>query len=86
MKCRIHEIDNCKQCDLDSDILRDALKLSSKDVLSMPHGWWSVEVSTLEGVIVTIEPEILAGKSELTENDLSIIRTAAYHLLSFLGD
>ena len=46
---------------------------------------WRVEVSTNGESILAIEPEMLAGKSDLTEDDHEAILTAARHLLGFLG-
>lgn len=50
------------------------------------HGWWRVEVTTHEGLLLAIEPEMLAGKGDLSESDLDTIRDCATHLMSFAGD
>lgn len=47
--------------------------------------WWRVEVMTHEGTLVAIEPEILAGKSDLTPEDVETIRECAAHLQGFAG-
>jgi hypothetical protein len=46
---------------------------------------WRVEVSVNGESILSIEPEMLAGKSDLTEQDEAAILTAAQNLLGFLG-
>lgn len=48
--------------------------------------WWRVEVRTHDGELVAIEPEMLAGKSDLTDSDLETIRECGRHLLAFAGD
>lgn len=48
--------------------------------------WWRVEVTTHDGQLVAIEPEMLAGKGDLTDAELETIRGCARHLLSFAGD
>lgn len=48
--------------------------------------WWRVEVSSHDGTLVSIEPEMLAGKSDLSEADMQTIRECARHLLAFAGD
>lgn len=49
------------------------------------HDHWRVTVETSGEHIVSIEPEMLAGR-EPSEADYDAIRTAAHHLLSFAGD
>lgn len=49
------------------------------------HEHWRVSVETSGEHIVSIEPEMLAGR-EISEADEGAIRTAAHHLLSFIGD
>lgn len=49
------------------------------------HPHWRVSVETSGELIVAIEPEMLAGR-ELSEADEDAIRTAAHHLLAFIGD
>lgn len=49
------------------------------------HPHWRVSVETSGKQIVAIEPEMLAGR-ELSEADEDAIRTAARHLLAFIGD
>lgn len=46
---------------------------------------WAVTVSRNGEEIVTIESECLAGR-EISEADEEAIRTAAHHLLAFIGD
>lgn len=48
-----------------------------------PHEWWRVEVQLYDGTLLAIEPEMLAGKGDLTERDLATIRTAGNNLLGF---
>ena len=50
-----------------------------------PHDWWRVEVKLYDGTLLAIEPEMLAGKSDLTDRDLETIRAAGRHLLGFAG-
>ena len=47
--------------------------------------YWSVTVSRNGENIVTLEPNCLAGR-ELSSEDEAAIRTAASHLLAFIGD
>jgi hypothetical protein len=54
-------------------------------IMNKTHGWWRVEVSLYDGVLVAIEPEMLSGKSELTDRDIETIRAAGKHLLGFAG-
>lgn len=49
------------------------------------HRHWRVVVETSGEHIVSIEPEMLAGR-EISEADEDVIRTAAHHLLAFIGD
>lgn len=49
------------------------------------HPHWRVSVETSGELIVAIEPEMLAGR-EISEADEDAIRTAAHHLLAFIGD
>jgi hypothetical protein len=42
--------------------------------------WWRVEVRDGAGLLVAIEPEMLAGWSELTDEQEKIIENAAIHL------
>lgn len=49
------------------------------------HEHWRVSVETSGEQIVAIEPEMLAGR-EISEADEDAIRTAAHHLLAFIGD
>ncbi|MDQ0132621.1 hypothetical protein J2T08_000522 [Neorhizobium galegae] len=49
------------------------------------HRHWRVSVETSGEQIVAIEPEMLAGR-EISEADEDAIRTAAHHLLAFIGD
>lgn len=49
------------------------------------HPHWRVSVETSGETIVSIEPEMLAGR-EISEADEDAIRTAAHHLLAFIGD
>lgn len=49
------------------------------------HEHWGVSVDTHGDDIVRIETAMLAGKADLSEQDLATIRTAARHLLSFAG-
>lgn len=51
-----------------------------------PASWWRVEVTTHEGQLVAIEPEMLAGKVELSDVDLETIRHCAHSLMGFAGD
>ncbi len=46
--------------------------------------WWRVEVSDHEGQIVTIEPEMLAGR-EIGDSERKAIYHAAANLLGFIG-
>lgn len=55
------------------------------NVYSQPHDWWRVEVKLYDGTLLAIEPEMLAGKSDLTERDLETIRAAGRNLLGFAG-
>lgn len=48
--------------------------------------WWRVEVTTHDGQLVAIEPEMLAGKGNLTDAELEIVRNAGWNLLGFAGD
>ena len=50
-----------------------------------PHEWRRVEVKLYDGTLLAIEPEMLSGKSDLTERDLETIRAAGRHLLGFAG-
>ncbi len=47
---------------------------------------WSVTVEADGQQIVTIASNHLSGKSDLTAEDEDTIRTAARHLISFVGD
>ena len=48
--------------------------------------WWRVEVVVDVGrVLVAIEPEMLAGDSELSDGDLDVIRYCGRALLLFAG-
>jgi hypothetical protein len=49
------------------------------------HKHWGVSVDTSGDLIVRIETECLAGR-EISEADEDAIRTAAHHLLAFIGD
>lgn len=49
------------------------------------HSHWRVSVETSGEHIVSIEPEMLAGR-EPSDADTIAIRTAAHHLLAFIGD
>lgn len=49
------------------------------------HPHWRVSVETSGELIVSIETEMLAGR-DLSEADEDAIRTAAHHLLAFIGD
>lgn len=49
------------------------------------HPHWRVSVETSGDLIVAIETEMLCGR-EISEADESAIRTAAHHLLAFIGD
>ncbi|MFE3837316.1 hypothetical protein [Pseudogemmobacter sonorensis] len=49
------------------------------------HDHWSVRVETSGEMIVQIETECLAGR-EPSAADEEAIRTAAHHLLAFIGD
>ena len=49
------------------------------------HEHWGVSVDTHGDDLVRIETAMLAGKADLSEQDLATIRTAARHLLSFAG-
>ena len=51
----------------------------------MSKKYWSVSVSSSGEEILTIEPQMVAGR-ELTTDDEEIVRTAAHHLLAFIGD
>jgi hypothetical protein len=53
--------------------------------LMVKHHHWRVVVETSGEHIVSIEPEMLAGR-EPSEADIEAIRTAAHHLLGFIGD
>lgn len=46
---------------------------------------WSVIVKKDGDEIVCIETSFISGKSNLTDDDLDVIRIAANHLLSFAG-
>jgi len=46
---------------------------------------WSVTVEKDGETILTIESNCLSGKSDLTGDDEAVIRNAAEHLLSFVG-
>lgn len=46
---------------------------------------WRVEVSVNGESVLAIEPEMLAGKSDITDEEEAAIMTAARHLASFLG-
>jgi hypothetical protein len=52
---------------------------------SVTHSHWRVSVETSGEQIVAIETEMLAGR-EISEADEDAIRTAAHHLLAFIGD
>lgn len=47
---------------------------------------WGVNVSVNHQHVLTIESNSVAGKSDLSDNDLYGIRTAAQHLLAFAGN
>lgn len=47
---------------------------------------WAVTVEADGERLVTIESSMLSGKAELTPDDEETIRTAARHLLSFVGE
>lgn len=49
------------------------------------NNWWRVEVTTHDGTLVAIEPEMLAGKGPLDSTEEEIVRNCAKHLLSFVG-
>lgn len=49
------------------------------------HDHWRVSVETSGEQIVAIESDMLAGR-EISEADEDAIRTAAHHLLAFIGD
>ncbi len=55
------------------------------DTAGLVERYWSVTVRLNGDEIVTIEPRMLAGK-ELGPREETAIRTAAEHLLSFIGD
>lgn len=46
---------------------------------------WFVTVGRYGESVLTIEPRMLAGKSDLSDEDLALIRGAAHHLLLFAG-
>lgn len=48
------------------------------------NAWWRVEVRDDDGVIVAIEPEMLAG-CELDDAAEATIRVAIAHLSGFVG-
>ena len=50
----------------------------------MPEGY-AVMISHNGKTILTIERHMLAGKSELSDEDAAAIREAAMHLLAFIG-
>lgn len=50
-----------------------------------PQDHWSVSVSRNGENVVTIETNMLTGR-ELDEADERTVRTAAHHLLAFVGD
>lgn len=47
---------------------------------------WAVTVEADGEKLLTIESACLSGKAELSDADEAVIRMAANHLLSFLGD
>jgi hypothetical protein len=51
----------------------------------MTDQYWSVTVSLNGDQVVTIEPNMLAGR-EIGHDEETAIRKAAAHLLSFIGD
>lgn len=65
---------------------RNRLKLSSGIDMGKKHKWWRVEVHLDDGALLAIEPEMVSGKSDLTQVDVETIRTAAKHLLAFVGE
>lgn len=58
---------------------------TGKIIEASPHDWWRVEVKLYDGTLLAIEPDMLSGKSDLTERDLETIRAAGKHLLGFAG-
>ncbi len=56
-----------------------------EDTAGKRHYHWRVSVETSGEHIVSIEPEMLTGR-EISEADEDAIRTAAHHLLAFIGD
>jgi hypothetical protein len=51
----------------------------------MPKDHWAVTVERNGEQVVTIETNCLSGR-DISEGDEIIIREAAHHLLSFIGD
>jgi hypothetical protein len=49
------------------------------------HPHWRVSVETSGDLIVAIETEMLCGR-EISKAEEDAIRTAAHHLLAFIGD
>ena len=47
---------------------------------------WSVSVTSEGKNLLIIETNSLSGKSNLTKEDEAVIRKAALHLLSFIGE
>ena len=47
---------------------------------------WGVDVRINGEDILTIESNCLFGKSDLSDSELKVIRTAAKHLLAFAGE
>jgi hypothetical protein len=47
---------------------------------------WRVEVSTWGEPVLALESNGMQAGRELSEEDCEMIRTCAYHLLSFVGE
>ena len=76
--------------------MKDDLKMGHHDQSSLPNtpddierrmkaGHWAVEVRRNGESVVCIESNCLSGR-EISADDETAIRTAAHHLLSFIGD
>ena len=53
--------------------------------MSAPERYWSVTVTLNGEELVTIEPNWLSGR-DIGPAEEEAIRSAAYHLLGFIGD
>ena len=85
--CGVNEVQNLEQHVPPElpEYFNDWENKDHKTQQAKPHDWWRVEVKLYDGTLLAIEPEMLSGKSDLTERDLETIRVAGRHLLGFAG-